>query len=487
MEEPPKTCLPLKMHVEVTKDNWDIWARYTRGGQYIPWASQIFARDPYGYSYDESHFLGTWAWPYVSGPWVPPAYSYYTYQQATGYIGYTQELTKDIDVDYAFSYEMMDYERDLTASSPDPGDSVQEAYREDNYYGKAMLKWQVNDQHKIAFGTEVSHNELGQRSGYDVGTTDQIDPNMSRWSTNMYSLISEWQWTISDQWTTFLGCRLDDHTYTQPMFSPRVAIVYTPTAIDAYKLMWSRSVKATYEEEMKAQADAGLGDSKPEKLDSVELRYERQQSKNLDLAASLFLHYNLEIISYTNFDTGGHSIPVGTQKDWGVELEASYHTDKTRLTISHGYTKLIDFKLDPGLTSTLITSSPNGYGDDLAQWANNITKLNAQQKLDDKLTLDGSLCIYWGFPGAKEYDKYIKATNPTNTLIEDGWEKAYRGDYYLDLGLQYKASKDLTIGVYGYYLLGIFNEDFNKSNYFGGSGGYRCYAPAVSVSLTYKF
>lgn len=92
-----------------------------------------------------------------------------------------------------------------------------------------------------------------------------------------------------------------------------------------------------------------------------------------------------------------------------------------------------------------------------------------------------------GIPGAKDYDNYIKATNPTSTLIENGWEKAYRGDYYLNLGLQYKASKDLTIGVYGYYLLGIFDRDLNKSNYFGGTGGYRDYAPAVSVSLTYKF
>ena len=31
----------------------------------------------------------------------------------TGFIGYTQELTKDIDVDYAFSYEMTDYLRDV--------------------------------------------------------------------------------------------------------------------------------------------------------------------------------------------------------------------------------------------------------------------------------------------------------------------------------------------------------------------------------------
>jgi iron complex outermembrane receptor protein len=480
---------PIKLHVELTKDNWDIWARYTRGGKYFGWVPQILARDPYGYSYLENHFMSTaqWAWPYVSGPWIPFGYNRYIYQQATGYIGYTQELSKDVDVDYAFSYEMLDYERSTAASGIDPPDYIQEAYREDNYYGKVMLKWQAGDQHKIAFGTEVSHSELGIQNveWYTGNPVDQMVSNMPRWSTTMYSLMGEWQWNLNDKWTTFLGGRADHHTYTDLMFSPRAAIVHTPTEKDTYKLMWSRSVRATYEEEMKAQFDSDGSNSNPEKLDSVELRYERQQSKNLDLAASLFLHYNLEIISYSSYESGGHSIPVGTQKEWGAELEASYHTDKTRLTLSHGYTKLIDFQLSPDVTSTFITAHPNGYGNDLAAWANHITKLTAQHKLDDKWTLDGSLRIYWGFPGMKDLDNYTKATAPNSTLIEDGWKKAYRGNYYLDLGLQYQPSKDLTIGVYGYYLLGIFDRDLNKRN--EGYGGYRDHAPAVSVSLTYKF
>ena len=65
--------------------------------------------------------------------------------------------------------------------------------------------------------------------------------------------------------------------------------------------------------------------------------------------------------------------------------------------------------------------------------------------------------------------------------------KAYRGNYYLNLGLQYQPSKDLTIGVTGYNLLGIFNSDFNKRNYLDSNGDYRCEAPAIGISVTYKF
>ena len=238
---------------------------------------------------------------------------------------------------------------------------------------------------------------------------------------------------------------------------------------------------------MKTQADACGTNSTPEKLDTIEFRYERQQSKNLDLAASIFMHYNFELVT---FDESVHqSAPVGTQKDWGVELEASYHTEKTRLTLSHGYTKLLEFNLTPG-RATYTTAAPYGFGNDLANWSNHITKLTAQQKLDDKWTLNASMRIYWGFQGMKDYNYYVKATSPTSSstiLMDDGWEKAYQGNYYLNLGLQYKPSKDLTIGVTGYNLLGIFNRDFNKRNYLDSYGDYRCEAAAIGVSLEYKF
>jgi outer membrane receptor for ferrienterochelin and colicins len=477
---------PVKLQVQVTRDNWDIWARYTRGGQEMDWYTKDVARPPFGWIdvWDGGHI--DWStWPYPTLTSVPAMQvEAYGYQQATGYIGYKQELTNNIDIDYSGSYNTLDMIRVLGRSNPVAYYS--EDYREDKYTGKAILKWQINDQHRIAFGTELLHSVLGlNNSMWPVESPqDTVLNPMPKWSTNMYSLLGEHQWTINDQWTTFLGARIDKHTYTDYMFSPRAAIVYTPTAIDAYKLIWSRSVRANFEEEMKAQAEAGGGKSSPEKLDSVEFRYERQQSKNLDLASSIFLHYSFELISW-NSATGQNSA-LGTQRDWGAELEASYHTDKTRLTISHGYDKLIKFKLAPGITNTLATAQPNGYGNDLANWANNITKLTAQQKLDDKWTLDGSLRVYWGFPGLKDANKYYAAQAEPNPIEEPGWEKGYRGNYYLDLGLQYKASKNLTIGVTGYNLLGLINMDFNKRNYMGDPD-YRDEPVAVGVSVTYKF
>jgi outer membrane receptor for ferrienterochelin and colicins len=457
---------PIKVHAQLTMDKLDIWGRYTRGGQEFVWSPGGLFLPPVGY--------GTR--PINNNSWL--------YQQFTGFIGYTQELSKNTDIDYAFSYlrtEFSDFRQGNTTDDPT------NAYREDEYYGKVLLKWQPNDQHKLAVGSEVSFRELGRNTSLwpHVGPHNQrLGPDMPRWDTEMYSLLGEWQWNLSDQWTTFLGGRVDKHTYTDNMYSPHAAVVYSPTNIDTLKLMWSRSVRANNEEEMKAQHDTDGSNSEPEKLDSVEFRYERQQSKNLDLAASVFIHYNFELISYSA--TQAKNTTIGTEREYGFELEASYHTEKTRLIVSHGYTKLYGFNLEPG-ENTYITAKPYGFGNDLANWSNHITKLTAEQKLNDQWTFDASFRIYWGFPGMKDYEKYYPYVGGSERFVDEGWEKSYRGDYFLNLGLRYQPTKNLTIGVTGYNLLGMFNKDFNKRNYMAGSEDYRCEAAAVGVMVSYKF
>ncbi len=464
---------PAKLYAQITRDGWDIWARYTRGGQQYVWHPGLLARDPYGWADWWSEFYNP-----NTGEFVSPMYpNSYRYQQATGYVGRTQDLTDKISLDYAVSYSMLDY-------SVFQANAVTNAGREDEYYGKLLARWQPAEPHRLAFGGEVSHRELGlDPVGWPGGGAVDSGSPRPQWSTNLYSLLGEHQWTINDQWTTFLGARLDRHTYTDWMFSPRAAIVHSPTDKDTLKLMWSRSVRANVENELKAQALAGIETSDPEVLNSVELRYERKQSERLDLAGSLFVHYDLEVISW---DSGLQDVvPVGTQREYGLELEASYHTDKTRLQISHGYTKLYDFDLEPG-QDTLLTAEPYGYGDDLAGWSNHITKITAQHKLEDHWTVDGSLRVYWGFPGLRDFDEY-QADQTSYPLVSGDWKRAYRGNYFLNLGLQYQPTERLTVRLDGYNLLGIFDKDFNKRNYLGGAGDYRCEAVALGLTLIYRF
>lgn len=474
---------PLKLFAQYDQAEWTFWLRYTRGGQEFPWAVGSLAREPYGWTDWQRGAIVGWV-EYAPGQWGPDWETYalmpnlYQYQQLTGFMGYDTSLSEKTDLSLSFSYDMFDYKRRSL-------NSLTNGYREDEYYGRALVRHNFSDHHKAAVGVEVSHHELGMDAhgwpNVDF-TTDSLPARAGRWSTNLYSLFGEYQWNINDQWTTFIGGRVDDHTYSDRMFSPRASLIHTPNDKDTYKLMWSRSVRANFEEEMRAGALNNLSDGNPEKLDSLEFRYERAQSKNFDLAASVFWHYNLELIAYSS--TVGAAVPVGTQKNWGVELEAYYHTDKTRFGISHGFTKLYEFELEPG-QSTTITSLAYNSGADSAMWSSHVTKLMFRHKLDDKWTADGSLRVYWGFGGIQDYDKYQLSQN-ANYTIDRGWKRGYRGNYYLNLGLQYEASDSLTFRVDGMNLLGIFDKDLNKRNY-GASGAFRSHAPSAVISMTYKF
>ncbi len=450
---------PVKFHVELNREDWDIWARYSRGGQQYVWPTGALARSPYGWT-------GSWILPYEDSSWG--------YQQATGFVGHTTTISDRSQFNWSLSYDMLDFERFVHSW-------LQNAHREDKYMGKALFNQELNDQHKIALGAEFLHGEYGIKSpGWpDVGEST----GYGRWSTNMYTVFGEHQYTINDQWTTFLGLRMDDHTYTNSLWSPRASLIYTPSKRDTYKLLWAKSVRANYEEELKKYSDP---DSQPEKLDSVELRYEHLHNDHLEMAASVYYH-DLELLGWSNLASS--QIIVGTQKQWGLELEATYRTECSLFAFSHGYTKLIDFELsNPAMISTdpLIQTSaqPYGYGDDLQRWANHITKLTAKHQINDQWSIDSSLRIYWGFPGLKDYAEYYATTQG----YQLDWERAYRGSYFLNCGLQYQANDALMIRMDGYNLLGMFDKDLNKRPY-GGEGytDYRSHAAAVALALEYKF
>ena len=154
---------PLKFHVELNRGDWDIWARYSRGGQKFIWPTGALARSPYGWT-------GTWILPYHE--------SSYGYQQATGYIGREIAINDETQIDISFSYDMLDNERMVQTW-------LQNAHREDKYMGKAILTHNINEHHKVAVGTEILHGEYGIKS---PGWPDLPETTgYGRWSSNMYT------------------------------------------------------------------------------------------------------------------------------------------------------------------------------------------------------------------------------------------------------------------------------------------------------------
>jgi outer membrane receptor protein involved in Fe transport len=175
-------------------------------------------------------------------------------------------------------------------------------------------------------------------------------------------------------------------------------------------------------------------------------------------------------------------------RTYGIELEGIYKKGKNEVILSHSFTRMYKFNpirnADGSYIDQSFTSSPYGYGNELDFWSDHQTKLVVRRQIDDKLSVDGSLRIMWGFPGAKEFNRYRHDTwgipIPSDSL--------FGGNMKLDLGVTYAFSKDLEMRIDGYNLLGLIDDDYNQNLIIDQvNASARSSAPALGISVKYTF
>ena len=199
---------------------------------------------------------------------------------------------------------------------------------------------------------------------------------------------------------------------------PSSGFVYTPTEKDTLKAIYNRSVRRTSDYFLRTEYSASRDETdETETVDNFELRYNRQVTNQLSLGVSGFYTF-LDVIAY---DGGAQAnIPLGDLEVWGLEFEAEYKSDKYKLLFSHGWTEMESFDLEnDSVTAQVISSSPYGYGDDLAHWSNHISKLYGEYYINSKWTAMASIVCYWGYPGAKDYADYNNEVLQANNIIWD--------------------------------------------------------------------
>ena len=435
----------LKFHIHYMHDNFNVWARYTQGGEYV----------------DQSE------WGDLEAGLVPRDIAYGVgYRQATITADYKQELSKDLDLTYRVSYDRTQIE-----STP-YGLARELLYREDEYMGRVMARWTPSDNHKIAFGGEWTHEEFGLApDGHDTTLNYRLGDKvpMPRWGTDMKSLVGEYQWGINEKLTAFFSGRLDDHSYVKTMFSPRAALVYTPNDKSTWKFMATESSRTNVAEDMKIDNLNGIENSEYETLKAVEVRYERHQSDRLWWAVSGFMHdHDMVSWSLSEFKMA----PVGSFKSYGLELEGQYHADNYRAIFSHSFTKLNNVTFAEGTTTTELTASPNGYGTDFANWPNHMSKLNVEYDVSDKLLWTNSMVVVWGYPGGLDYAWYIDSLD--DTRFDAKGSDAFDPSFFWNMGLEYKHSENTTFRVDAYNILGWFEKDAGKRKF-----GFTPWIPAM--------
>jgi outer membrane receptor for ferrienterochelin and colicin len=459
--------LPLKFFADVIYDDWEVWARYTRSSVSYPIAVAGGLNFNAGQAPPGYRGLGGF------GSFVTQEQSGTMNQQATVQSKYESDITEDTKLLFMTGFDHSEFARNLFSG-------IAEAYGEEELNSRMILTHQLGE-NQLAWGGEFYNDWFGL-------PTHLVDapPTIGRlggtgfrpWTTQTYSILFEDQWEISEEWTMFLGGRWDKNTYTPWMYSPRAALVYTPSKFTAWKFMANRSQRMNFAEELRANWLNNGTLSDPEILRSYELRLERNPSDNLFWAISAF-YIDLDAISWNGAANG--TTLTGNQTQWGLEGELSWHNDCWNFVGSHCYTKLLNFTLiDPNVT-TFITAAPNGFGNNLSAWSNHISKFIVQRRLTSCWTVDSSLRYYWGYPGSEDI---VKRTNsdPNNFAVSiPGWKRPFLESVFLDAGLDYRLNKNTRFRVDGYNLLGIFEPDLNHRVMYGDNS-MLSEAPAVGVS-----
>jgi outer membrane receptor protein involved in Fe transport len=473
---------PMKLHAELTLDEFSLWARYTRGGQTQPFEQRWLAQPPVGWINN-----------------LPP--TTYTvqgvgYQQISLGADYKHEISDSWEIAGRAGFSMDDYVRTEF-------DGLLDASREDIYTARLLATWKASHVNSLSFGFEFMHGEYGLPPlGYPGGKARSVTwsgvnptPNgvtglMPRWSADTFSFLMEDRWDIAPKWSLFTDLRIDKTDQTDYLFSPRGALIFTPSSRDTFKLILSQAVKSDVAETLEFQHETSGATDDTETLRAAELSYNRLLGEHFSLGLNGFFN-EFCIIGWN--DSENRSQPVGDAYIAGAELEATYQSKNLRVGLSHGFSQLIDFRNSvQGIEGQAITSQPYGFGHDLNHWSTHITKLHLSYQPTPKLRFFGSLRVFWGWPGYKAYTDYANnaGTNedgdPLEFLRDPRYNPYDKIQARLNLGATYDVNNHLTVGVHGYNVLGLFDSHLNDRFVMFSSSAQRD-ATAVAVTLSYKF
>jgi iron complex outermembrane receptor protein len=417
--------------------------------------------------------------------------------QLTVFGDYLWEISDCLSADMRLSYDTMDFVR-IGGS----GDVIT-PHREEEYYGRWLFKWTPNEAHAVAAGAELSRGIFGlpSLSFPDEPAQTIIQGNTGiPWYTTGYAILAEYQWEINDRWSTFLTGRWDNHTYTEWLFSPRGAVVYAPDDVNTLKFIATESVRRQPEDGLRVVFDNTGMFADTESIKSYELRYERRPSEPWLCALSGF-YQDSAFVGFTGNFTG---VPSGQDQFaqvtmWGLELEATYKSDDTRVIASHSFTQLRDFELvgqfalPPNFTLAdpifiqLFSAAPYGFGSDMANYSPHVSKLALHHKHNWRWYSDASLRVYWGFPGDKDRAQFqnarFAALGSANRVSEPGFVEAFRENVFLNYALEFRPSDCLTGRLDLFNILGWFDRDLNKRNFIFQPTTYRPEAAAMAVSV----
>lgn len=460
----------LKTHLSFVKGPFEVWTRFVQDGSEDPPTREIYSTKR-----PDNVSLADW----VRG-------RQFLNRQSTTTVSFKKDLSEHWNLSLAESYTRWDFKdqrmgTQVTAPLPREGG-------EQEWFSRAIAVWSPTSSHSLAFGSEYSHETFNDPYFSDALDRDPVVEQRS-WDTNLIAFLTEYQWKMGSRWTLFLGARGGKHTYSGWLVSPRSTLVFTPTDRDTMEIMVGRSVRRSGDEELWAQ-HVRLGTvPDPESLISYEFSYEHKFAEHWHVGSNTF---------FENYNAIGwipalyYSSSIGRYRMAGEEIEAGYATSRTRLSISHGLTRLVSASIPPSLPpgGQAITAEPYGYGNNLAEWAPLITKVAIIRSVGKRWSLSSSAVHYSGFPGAQDFANYaatLKTVPSAMPFSDPGYTAPYGPNFYVNTGVEFHPSGPWSIRLDGYNLAALADETLSKRNYYFRMSEYSVQAASAALALQYHW
>lgn len=341
--------------------------------------------------------------------------------------------------------------------------------REDELFSQASLNYKKQN-HKLALGAEYRFEQFGRKPKRFDGSDDvshvpevenavgEVDP----WDVGTYGVFAEHQWHFSKKWTSFVSARVDKHTYTKFMISPRLGVVYNHDENNIFKVIYNRSVKKTNDASLRRAQLLSGKKGEEEDLDQFEFIYNHKWGNGFTFDINTY-YSKFKLINWdANSQTFG---PAGKVTMLGITPKIKYTSDKLVFSLAHAYSPTINFQLPHGVEETFISAEPFGGGKHQRQWATNNTKLYTIYKPTEKLNLYTNIDYIWGLPGTEDLAEYYNA-NPQLTfpLSTDGSTEMFDIAVYVNAGAKYKLKKGLQLRLDIHNIGGLFDKNLNKQD-----------------------
>ncbi len=466
-----------KAHVQFDYNDWSTWVRFTRGGNDIAPPQQNIAKSTSNKG----------------------AENILHYTQLTAFSEYTKTFG-EWSIEGRLSFDGTETKVDRDISDPTK-------FREQELYSRVLLKYQT-EKFDGAIGPAFSYEMFGlphigdsqsemvingnlHGSIENPAQSDSVAQYADSWSTIQTSILSEAQYRFDPQLKVLAGVRMDKHSYTSYLLSPRVSLVATPTDNSLVRVLYSRSNRRADDGDLRIEylKNDGAQTDNIETIDYYELSGSYSPIKRVLLLPALY-YGDLHVVAWDW--QSNKSDPLGDLTYWGMEFKAQYTSKKVYAYVSESYVHPIDFTLNGGPESRSnnnVSSMPYGYGDNLHNVPDNIIKFYIQWSLTKSLAVSSALQVTGYLYGARDAAAHNTEVlgGKTNTVKTDGSTKAFEPSYYMQLGLTYLITKNIKLQGYGYNLLGLIDENWNKRVSFQRNSQYRIQPVSAAARLSWQF